>query len=221
MSSDGLEKSAAPSRGPGDRLLLVLKNRGPQTAARLGKALGTTGEAARQQLTRLASEGLVQATSRPCGVGRPAQVWALTSKGHGRFPDTHAELTVQIIESVRTTLGEQALDQLIAARERKMREAYGEALKGARRLEDRVARLAAIRNREGYMAEWKRSGNEYLLIENHCPICAAATACTGFCRSELELFSALLPGAKVTRVEHIVDGARRCAYLIAPRRASA
>lgn len=217
MSSDSLEKSAVPSRGAGDRLLLLLKNRGPQTAASLGKALGTTGEAARQQLSRLASEGLVQATSEPRGVGRPAQVWALTTKGHGRFPDTHAELTVQIIETVRATLGEQALDQLIAARERRIRESYGEALKGATRLEERIARLVAIRNREGYMAEWKRQRDGYLLIENHCPICAAATACTGFCRSELDLFSKLLPAAKVTRVEHIVEGARRCAYLISPR----
>ena len=54
------------------------------------------------------------------------------------------------------------------------------------------------------------------MIENQCPICAAATACQGLCRAELELFREVL-GAEttVTRVDHILAGARRCAYQIA------
>ena len=56
----------------------------------------------------------------------------------------------------------------------------------------------------------------YLLLENHCPICAAAEACQGFCRSELLLFRALLAPATVERTEHILDGARRCAYRVTP-----
>jgi predicted ArsR family transcriptional regulator len=58
-----------------------------------------------------------------------------------------------------------------------------------------------------------------LLIENHCPICAAARACQNFCRAELEVFrQALGEGAEVTREEHLLLGARRCAYRITPRR---
>jgi predicted ArsR family transcriptional regulator len=41
------------------------------------------------------------------------------------------------------------------------------------------------------MAEVKtQADGSCLLIENHCPICAAAEACQGFCRSELEVFQA-------------------------------
>ncbi|MBW4695968.1 MAG: hypothetical protein KME27_29995 [Lyngbya sp. HA4199-MV5] len=32
----------------------------------------------------------------------------------------------------------------------------------------------------------------FLLAEKHCPICAIATACTGLCRMELEVFQAAL-----------------------------
>src|ERR687883_1701546 len=103
MSRDDLEKRVRPAA---DRFLVLLKTRGPQTAAELGKATGVTGEAARQQLVRLAADGLVAATARPRGVGRPAQVWGLTEAGHARFPDTHAELTAQLIRSIRTELGE-------------------------------------------------------------------------------------------------------------------
>lgn len=207
-----------------DRLLLLLKTRGPATAADLGAVLGFTGEAARQQLTKLAEDGLVEATTAtPRGVGRPSQLWALTAAGHARFPDAHAELTVQLLEHVRTVLGEAALSKLIAARQADTRRSYLAALEGVRDIEERVARLAALRDREGYMAEWRREQDGWLLVENHCPICAAATACQGFCEAELQVFREVLgPEVQVTRTEHAVTGARRCAYRItaaAPARA--
>jgi predicted ArsR family transcriptional regulator len=55
----------------------------------------------------------------------------------------------------------------------------------------------------------------FLLIENHCPICAAAKACQGFCRSELELFqTAFGAGTSVTRQEHLLSDGRRCVYRV-------
>ena len=57
----------------------------------------------------------------------------------------------------------------------------------------------------------------FLFIENHCPICAAAAACSGLCRAELELFRRTLgPDVTVERTDHILAGARRCAYRVRP-----
>jgi predicted ArsR family transcriptional regulator len=212
MSLDNRGRTAAT-----ERLLAVIKRRGPQRAADLARVLRITSEAVRQHLLQLAQAGLVTAESRRRGVGRPSKLWSLTAAGHARFPDTHAELTVQLIEAVRETLGDKALEQIILGREAEIRRAYQAALDGARTLAKRVARLAEIRAREGYMAEWRKDGDGFLLLENHCPICIAATACQGFCRSELKIFQdALGPDAAVERVEHVLAGARRCAYRIAP-----
>jgi predicted ArsR family transcriptional regulator len=216
MSTPYSEESA-PSIGPArERLLMLLKMRGPQTAFTLGTALSVTGEAARQQLVKLAADGLVEATPEPHGVGRPTQLWSLTEKGHARFPDTHAELTVQLLRAIRSELGEEALDRLIANRAAESLAGYTAALKGAADLGERVRRLAEVRTREGYMAECRPEGGGYLLVENHCPICVAATACQGFCRAEQDVFQqALGKGVSVERTEHIVGGDRRCAYRIA------
>src|SRR6516162_3280658 len=127
MSRDHLENKPRPAAY---RFLVLLKTRGPQTAADLGRAMGVTGEAARQQLVRLAADGLVVATTEPRGVGRPAQVWGLTEAGNARFPDAHAELTAQLIRSIRTQLGEDVLDRLIDARAVDSRASYAEALAG-------------------------------------------------------------------------------------------
>ena len=118
---------------------------------------------------------------------------------------------------MREVLGAEALDQLIAAREDQMRVAYGAALATAQDVEARLTALAEIRTGEGYMAEWRpaEDGDGWLLVENHCPICAAAAFCQGFCRAELTIFQeALGPDCTVERDEHILLGARRCAYRV-------
>jgi predicted ArsR family transcriptional regulator len=215
MASDRLENSVRPAA---DRFLVLLKTRGPQTAATLGKAAGVTGEAARQQLVRLAADGLVVATAESRGVGRPAQVWALTEAGNARFPNAHAELTAYLLRSIRTQFGEAVLDRLIDVRAAESRAAYAAALEGTDDLGERVARLAEARTQEGYMAESRAEGGGYLLVENHCPICVAATECQGFCRAEIDTFREVLgPDASVERTEHIVQGDRRCTYRISLR----
>ena len=95
---------------------------------------------------------------------------------------------------------------------------YARRIRPADPLEKKLKELARVRTEEGYMAEVKHvEGEGYLLVENHCPICAAANACQGFCSTELDLFRSVLgPGVEVERVEHIVSGGQRCAYRVTP-----
>ena len=199
-----------------DRLLYLLKSRGPQTADAAGPALGITGAAAQQHLARLSQQGLVGPEDRRHGRGRPRRYWHLTAAGHGRFPDRHADLTLDVLTATRQLFGEDGLDRLIAHREATTLAAYRAELATCDTIEDRIAGLARIRTREGYMADWEeRRPGEFLLVENHCPVCAAATVCQGLCRSELALFRAVLgTGVRVARTDHVLAGARRCAYLI-------
>lgn len=206
----------------GERILSLIKRRGAQRISDVSATLSITNEAARQQLSRLASLGLVVAVAERQGAGRPAREWALTEAGHARFPDRHAELTLQLIESVKAEFGERAVDRMIAQREIAMRRDYSDGLKSTAGLSSRIARLAEMRSREGYMAEAIRDGADWFLVENHCPICAAAAACQSFCRSELDVFRDVLgPNVNVERTEHILAGARRCVYRISETKGAA
>lgn len=198
-----------------DRILHLLKRNGAQTADMLGAALSMTGMGARRHLEMLVREGLVETYDRAEGVGRPRKFWKLTDKGHARFPDAHAELTAKMIGDIRRIFGEEGLDKLIAERERDMRLTYEKATEGKTRLSERVEALAAIRTAEGYMARVESEGESLLLIEDHCPVCTAAAACQGFCRSELFIFRMVLgPDAEIERAEYLLDGGRRCSYRI-------
>jgi predicted ArsR family transcriptional regulator len=202
--------------GTTDRLLQQLKSRGPQSAATLAAACAITPMGAHKQLAALAEQGLVQFADEAAGPGRPKRVWRLTPAGHGRFPDRHGDLAVQLLRHAAEHLGPQALETLIAARETETGLQYQARLAGLPTLEARVHALAALRAEEGYMARVEPDAGGWLLLEDHCPICAAATACQGFCRSELALFRHCLAPARVERSEHLLAGARRCAYRIQP-----
>ena len=89
-----------------DRLLYALKAKGPQTASALAKRLKITPVAVRQLLARLTSDSLVQHEDRREGVGRPKRHWRLTATGHARFPDNHAGLTAELLDSVGAVFGE-------------------------------------------------------------------------------------------------------------------
>ncbi|EMJ9776231.1 TPA: transcriptional regulator [Morganella morganii] len=214
MSRTNLESNLSSAQSVGEKLLILLKKHGPMQASEAGEHLGTTGEAARQQFTKLARDGMVEAHSECRGVGRPVQRWHLTALGNKRFPDSHAELTVKILTTIRRELGEDAIGKIITARENEARRDYFDKLQGAATLEERIIRLVAIRTEEGYMAQWeKEPEGSWLIIENHCPICSAARMCQGFCRAELELFQTVL-NASVERVEYLLTDSRRCVYRV-------
>jgi predicted ArsR family transcriptional regulator len=199
-----------------DQILLLLKTRGPQTAQVLAGLMGLTGMGVRRQLEAAVDDGLVRFEDSPGKVGRPVRRWMLSDSGNARFPDRHAEVTLDLIQGVRTLFGESGLEKLIARREEASERAYRERIDRAAPLDDRVAALAAARTLEGYMAEVEpRVDGSVLLHENHCPICTAAQACQQFCRSELDVFRRVLgPGTVVVRIEHQLEGARRCSYLV-------
>lgn len=199
-----------------DKVLFCIKTKGPISTAVIANDLNMTGEAARQHIQKLTSLGLVEGAQclSQTGAGRPRQNWVLTKLGHQRFPDTHAQLALQLIDSVRTIFGDEGLEKLISQREAESREKYFSRCKNLP-LAERLEALAEVRSEEGYMAKVEQDDDSWLFIENHCPICAAATACQNFCRSELALFSDIVgDDASIEREQYLLNGAGRCVYRV-------
>jgi predicted ArsR family transcriptional regulator len=197
-------------------IVKLLKTEGALDSAKLARKLRVTPMAVRQHLYALQEEKMVNAEERPVPLGRPAKFWKLTREADRLFPDAYAELSVALIDAVGETFGPAGVDRLLQTRLARQKRDYATRIDRDAPLAKKLHQLAKVRTDEGYMAEVHPDGPKaFVFVENHCPICAAATACQGFCATEIELFqSALGPGVKISRTEHIVNGERRCAYRV-------
>lgn len=198
-----------------DKILHIIKKDGAVTAKHLAEQFSMTTMGARQHLQALEDDGLIEFYDVKVKIGRPTRHWQLTPAGHEQFIDRHSDLSIQIIDAVESIYGTQGLQKIAAEREKQTFKTYQHALQNCHTLDDKLTTLAKLRENEGYMVELQKIPEGYLLIENHCPICKAATRCPEFCQSELHIFQLLLQDVcKIAREDHIVSGQRRCTYKI-------
>ncbi len=196
-----------------DRILESIKRNGAVTAKQLSEEFGMTSMGARQHLQALEEEGLLEFEDIKAKVGRPNRHWSLTEKGHNQFSDRHKDLTIQVIDAVEHLFGQEGLEKVALERENSVYQSYQAAMAHCRDLRCKLNTLVELRSAEGYMAELQETASGFLFIENHCPICKAATRYRSLCQSELNVFQRLLGSEYVvSRTEHIVDGERRCVY---------
>ncbi|NCG38246.1 MAG: MarR family transcriptional regulator [Actinobacteria bacterium] len=203
--------------GPAQRRIVDhLKRVGACTTGDLADALDVTTQAVRPPLAELESKGLVAANPVSTGVrGRPPLGWALTPIAIDLFPDRHRDLTVELLDAMKSALGEDALEKVLLERDRSQLAAVEADMPDGADIATRVEVLAAARTRQGYMAEVVNEGDSMLLIEHHCPVCEAATTYQGLCANEIVLFRTVVgPGAEVERTQHLLSGGDRCVYRI-------
>lgn len=197
------------------KVLLCIKKNAPIGTTSIAEHLSMSGEAARQHVQKLRQMSLIDGeTNDEIQVGRPKQQWIITQKGNRYFPDSHAQLTIQLIDSVKEVFGEEGLNKLINEREYKVLKQY-ENYCQADTVLGRLEKLTEMRFNEGYMAHLEKDGDDYLLIEEHCPICSAAKVCQKFCRSELQLFQSILgKNISIQREQYLLEAGQRCVYRI-------
>jgi DeoR family suf operon transcriptional repressor len=196
-------------------VLYAVRRRGEATAEQVAEQLGMTVSGARQHLSALVSSGLAEATElEPADAkrGRRTLVYCATREADAYFPKAYGELTNELLGYVAES-DPALLDEMFAKRrEERIRNAT-ERLANRRTLAAKVAELTKILDQDGYFATWdKLAPGVFRIIEHNCAIWAVAERYGQACTSEIEFIRAVLPDAGVERVEHMVAGARRCAY---------
>ncbi len=215
----------APSESAGQRvaltsmsrarssLLCTLKTGGEATADGLATELGLTVAAVRQQLAPLQDEGLVAHREERSGRGRPRRWYCLTPAAETLFPKRYGQLANQLLGFI-----EEADPGLVAEafkRRAAQRRARAEARLGGLDFDAAVTELAAILDEDGYLARAGKVADGYWRIaELNCAILDVAREHRLACATELEFIRAVLPGASVQRVSHLLSGGRSCAYEI-------
>ncbi len=138
-----------------EQIMHRLKTRGPQSVKILSRQLAMTTMGVRQHLMDLEQKGYVSQTREEKQTrGRPVHLWKLSADGHAKFPDSHSQVTLELLDVIRSTLGEDSLHKIIDKRSEQIEAQYRGALNEADKdLQSQLECLAGLRSDEGYMAE--------------------------------------------------------------------
>ncbi len=196
------------------RLLELLKETGRGFAVKeLCEGLQFSSMAVRRQLTLLEGDGLILSENERKKLGRPAKRYCLTDKGHEYFQRDYANLTIELLASLRSLDGKRKVNQVF---ERCMHEDIKTARKrvSGKTLEARVHDVTKYLSEKGFMAKWEKVGpDKYLIKLMNCPVLQVAKNFPQICVCEEDFLSELLQ-AKVTRKHYILKNGHFCSYLV-------
>jgi DeoR family suf operon transcriptional repressor len=177
-------------------ILQHLLKRGEVTAQDLAEKLDISPQAIRKHLKDLETEGLIYHTAEQLGMGRPQFIYALTTAGRDRFPDSYNQFAVNFLDTLIDTLGKEQVSEVLQKQWQRKAQHYKLQLGGGT-LKQRLEKLAELRRSEGYVTEWFHVAESFPSV----------------CGHELEMFATVLD-SPVERTHWMVDGEHRCGYLI-------
>jgi len=208
---------------PQQDIVKLLRRHGSMTVEDLSRALGVTSVAVRHHLDVLEAEGLLASeperrAAAPASAnrrGRPRRFYHLTEAADDLFPKNYSGLVQVILEHLETSGGAESVEEVFRARRLGIEADLRKRLDGEE-LAKRVAAVAELQDRSGYMADWEaREDGSFILREHNCAICKVARRFPQVCSNELQLIQNVTQ-AEVVREQHIASGDSICSYRISP-----
>lgn len=200
--------------GTRERVLALLLELGPSTAATLGERLGLTQAAIRRHLDALLADGSVttrEARRRAVTRGRPARLYALTDAGHAAGPSMYDDLAAAALRF----MSPEQLEAFAQARVEELEQRWAAVADAA----DRPRALAAAMTADGYAAGVSEQGQGMQLCQHHCPVQHVAAEFPQLCDAETAAISRVLD-VHVQRLATIAHGDGVCTTFIPIGRAA-
>jgi predicted ArsR family transcriptional regulator len=195
-------------------ILDFIKENGEATVDELADVLGLTTVTVRHHLDILRSDGCVNepVIRHRSSPGRPQYAYTLAAKASEHFPKNYCDLAALVLDEVRASSPPQAINVFFEGVANRM-SALAPPVVPGESLDQRFKRAVAFLNSQGYVANWERTPDGFLLHTCNCPYEALAKDNPELCGMDLTLVSNLL-GEVPQRVSRVVEGAASCAYFI-------
>jgi predicted ArsR family transcriptional regulator len=168
----------------------------------------------RHHVNKLEAEGLIQSAEERHGVGRPHLVFSLTPKGMEQFPQRYLQLTLRLLEQLKSSLPEKVLGKIF----KEVAEGIAGELTKDINLEDldlkeRLELLQEVLTSEGFMVTLEEDEGDFYIVEASCPYHHVGEDYPEICVVDQELIAHFVSSTP-KRVECILDGDKQCKYRI-------
>ena len=188
-------------------ILEELKLSGGLPVSDLARKLDVSYMAIKQQCEDLKKAGYLDRTRLPRKVvGRPEIFYSLSAKSDALFPQAGVNFTLDLLDELKSLLGENTPDKLLFQYFLKQQEKWQPLLSKAQSLVEKATKLAELREKEGCYIKCKYDpAIGFRMEEFHNPLQRLFERYPRAVAMELRMIEQLL-GTKVTRRE--LDGGR-------------
>jgi len=197
-----------------NRVLRSLLLNQKRTVNELAESVDINPISVRHHVNKLEAEGLIQSEEERHGVGRPRLVFSLTPKGMEQFPQRYLQLTLRLLEQLKSSLPDKVLGNIF----KEVAEGIANDLTHDINLEDldlreRLELLQEVLTSEGFMVNLQEEEGNLYIVEASCPYHHVGEDFPEICVVDQELI-AHFASTTPKRVECILDGDKQCKYLI-------
>ena len=199
------------------RVLDLIAEKGPVSAAQLAKILSLTPAAVRRHITALEGSGEIvvhtPAGTGKRGRGRPARHYVATPEARTTFAEGYSDIAKRALGYLQQVAGDKAIDSFAAVRGRDLERRYMPVVEAAGKdPSDRARALADALTLDGYAATVRDVGDGTFavqLCQGHCPVRDVAGQFTELCDAETQAFARLI-GVPVQRLATLAGGDHVC-----------
>lgn len=183
-------------------VLLLLKQTGGLPVTELAREVDASYMAVKQHCEDLKKLGYLDRSRVPrTVVGRPEIFYSLSNKADSLFPQAGLSFTLDLLDELKSLLGENTPDKLLFQYFQKQQEKWQPALTNARTPLEKVTLLAALREKEGCHVRYSASPEKGVSIEEfHNPLQRIFEHYPRAVAMELRMIEQLL-GTRVNRRE--------------------
>lgn len=197
-----------------NRVLRSLLLNQKRTVNELAEAVDINPISVRHHVTKLEAEGLILSEEERHGVGRPRLIFSLTPKGMEQFPQRYLQLTLRLLEQLKSSLPEKVLGNIF----KEVAEGIAEDLTHDINLEDldlkeRLELLQEVLTAEGFMVDIQEEEGNFYIVEASCPYHHVGEDYPEICVVDQELIAHFVSSTP-KRIECILEGDKQCKYLI-------
>ena len=187
------------------RVLDLIAEKGPVSAAQLAKVLSLTPAAVRRHITALEDAEQIEvhtpAQTGKRGRGRPARHYVLTPKARTSFAEGYSDLANRALHYLSQVAGDKAVDSFAAARGRDLERRYATVVEAAGKDPSERARALADALTLGSFA--------VQLCQGNCPVRDVDGEFHELCDAETQAISRLV-GVPVQRLATLAGGEHVC-----------
>ena len=195
-----------------ERILQSLLHHPRSTINVLADEIGINPISVRHHLTNLQAEGLISAAEERHGVGRPRLVYSLTEDGLERFPTRYLRLTTRLLSQMKEQLPQPMVSDMFKQVATSLAAEHEQQLIGLN-VEERLNVMKELLGEEGFVVEWEKKDQDYLIHEITCPYLQVGHVHPEVCIVDQTLISKML-AVPANKIQCILSGAAHCTYIV-------